>query len=366
MRRWTLVAVAAAVLVALPLVLAGIPASSTTIGPTQLRARILASADQPYSGFVQTDGQLGLPSLPQLSDVTSLLSGSTQARVWYRAPEHNRVDVITGLGERDVYQTPEGDYTWDYGSNLLTEIVGQQDIRLPREGDLIPPDLARRVLTLDQQDPVTGLPSRRIAGIDAAGLRLRPTDPATTVGQVDIWADPATGLPLRVEVTAHGGTKPVLASQFIDLSRGDPGDAVLAPPVNTSGGFTRTDAPDVMSVIGNLGRGILPPKLAGYDRQPGLVGLPGVGRYGTGLSTFVVLPLPRDVGRSAIDSATKAGAAKVTVPNGRAVLIQIPLLTVLIEQAGFGRRTYLVAGLVDHAVVQQAAAELAVRRRTLR
>jgi hypothetical protein len=53
----------------------------------------------------------------------------------------------------------------------------------------------------------------------------------------------------------------------------------------------------------------------------------------------------------------------VTVTRGRAVLIQIPLLTVLIEQVGFGRRTYLVAGLVDHSVLATAATEIANLRR---
>ena len=40
-------------------------------------------------------------------------------------------------------------------------------------------------------------PDRRHA---AAGLRLSPADPDTTVGRVDVWADPPTGLPLHVEV----------------------------------------------------------------------------------------------------------------------------------------------------------------------
>jgi hypothetical protein len=76
------------------------------------------------------------------------------------------------------------------------------------------------------------------------------------------------------------------------------------------------------------------------------------------MSRFVVLPLPRNVGPSAIDSVTKAGGTPVTIQRGRAVLIQIPLLNVLIEQVG-RRRTYLLAGLVDHTVIEQAAAELA-------
>jgi hypothetical protein len=44
---------------------------------------------------------------------------------------------------------------------------------------------------------VTAIAPRHIAGVDAAGLRINPTDPATTIGRVDIWADPETGLALQ-------------------------------------------------------------------------------------------------------------------------------------------------------------------------
>jgi hypothetical protein len=358
MGRWTLVAAAAAVMCAAPSVVASLSVSATQLSTVQLRQRILASAAQAYTGYAQTRGSLGLPSLPALGDVTSLLSGTTNIRVWYGSADANRTDVIDTVGERDVYQTPEGVYTWDYGRDLLTEIVGSEPVRLPRAGDLLPPDLARRVLALDPGDAVTPLPARRIAGIAASGLRLRPADPGTTVGQVDIWADPDNGLPLRVEVTARGGTQPVLISQFVDIGFGAPNPTALAPPVQPDGQTARVAAPDILGAVDGLGRASLPPVLAGYQRQPQLPGLPGVGRYGTGLSTFVVLPLPRNVGSSAIDAVTKAGGTKITVRRGRAVLIQIPLLNVLIEQVGC-RQTYLLAGLVNHAAIEQAATTLA-------
>jgi hypothetical protein len=344
-------------------VIASFPVAGAEPGATQLRQMIVDSAQKPYTGYAQIQAELGLPNLPELTDVTGLLSGITAVRLWYRSPSENRVDVIDTLGERDVYQTPDGLYTWDYGRNLLTEVVGDEPVRLPRAGDLVPPDLARRILNLDTTDPVVSLPPRRLAGVTAAGLRLRPTDPATTVAQVDIWADPVTGLPLRIEVTARGQAKPILASQFVDLSQTDPGDAALSPPIDAAGGVSQIGAPNVLSALGQISRYGLPPQLAGYQRQPPLPDLPTVGLYGTGLSSFVVLPLPRDVGSSAIDTATKAGATKLTVTRGRAVLIQIPLLTVLIEQIGYGRRTYLVAGLVDHSVLAQAATELSNLRR---
>jgi hypothetical protein len=360
-RRWALVAAAAVLACALPTIVATLPSAGAQPDAGRLRGLILDSVNRPYVGYAETQGALGLPSLPDLGNLTGLLSGTTDIRVWYRAPDRSRVDVVDTVGERDVYETPNGEYTWDYGSDLLTRIVGDEPVRLPRAGDLVPPELARRVLTMDAQDPVVSLPPRHVAGIDAVGLRLRPTDPATTVGQVDIWADPATGLPVRVDVTPRGADRPILTSQFLQVSATDPADATLAPPVQGAGGVSTATAPDVLGALGSLGRVPLPARLGGYARQPQLAGLPGVGRYGAGLATFVVLPLPGSVGASAMDTATKAGAAPVAVQRGRAVLIQIPMLAVLIERV-CDRRTYLVAGLVDPAVIEQAAVQLAATR----
>lgn len=357
--RWAVVTVAAAVACAVPSVVASLPVSGGQLSAAQLRQRIEASAGQPYAGYASTQAELGLPDLPAVGDVTKLLSGTTNVRVWYRAPDDNRVDVIDTVGERDVYQTPDGQFTWDYGTGLLTEILGDQPVRLPRAGDLLPPDLARRVLAMDPVDRPLALPPRRVAGVATEGLRLRPADPATTVGQVDIWADPATGLPLRVEVTAKGAGKPLLISQFVTVDTHGPDPSALRPP-DAAGQLATAQAPDIVSAIAGFTRARLPRELAGYRLQPQLPGLPGVGRYGAGLATFVVLPLPRDIGSPAIDTATKAGATDVPVPRGHAVLIGIPLLGVLIEQAGF--RTYLVAGFVDHAVLRQAATQLSLRR----
>lgn len=358
LRRWALVAGAAALLCAAPAVVAALPTAQVTAPPAALRADILASAAVPYQGYAESDGHLGLPALPQLSDVASLLSSPTTTRVWYAAPNRNRVDVVTAVGgERDVYQAPDAEYTWDFGTNLVTKVVGTAPVRLPRAGDLLPPDLARRLLAADGADPLTALPSRRVAGITAVGVRLAPTDPATTVGRVDIWADPATGLPLRVEVTPRGAASPVLVTQFLDLNRAAPAASVLAPPSPTDAGFTVTDVPDVLTALGSVTRRPLPERLAGYPRQPQLRGLPGVGRYGAGLATFVVVPLPGNLGGSALDAMGKAGARTVAVSRGTAEVISIPLLSVLVDRPG-GRRAYLLAGPVDPGVLAGAAAAL--------
>jgi hypothetical protein len=356
-----MVGVAVAVLCALPSVIAAIPATPSALGVNQLRQRIVASTAQPFSGYAQSSAALGLPTLPDLADVTGLLSGTTDMRAWYAAPNSHRVDVITGFGERDYYQTPKAEYVWDYGANLLSELIGTAPIRLPQGEDLLPPELAWRILQVDPTDAVSGLPARRIAGVDAAGLRLRPTDPDTRIGQVDIWADPATGLPLRVEVTQRGATSPVLRTAFLDFTPGPPASATLTPPSGANSGFTVATVPDLLGALGNVSRFTrLPDELAGYPRAPQVPGLPQIARYGSGLTSFVVLALPTDVGASALTSAKQAGGTEVKISFGDAELIQVPLLTVLVENRG--RRSYLIAGLVDSAVVSNAAVDLATFR----
>jgi hypothetical protein len=269
------------------------------------------------------------------------------------------VDEISGVGERDVYAVPGSQLVWDNGQNQFTQILGDQPVRLPRGGDLLPPDLARRVLRDDNK--VSALPARRIAGIDAAGLRLQPSDPDTAIGQVDIWADPASGLPLRVELTARGQHAPDLVTGFVTVSPQRPDDEVITPKPSPDSGFTTTAAPDV---IGALGQVPLPPQLAGRALQTDRVGGGrGIGFYGTGLSAFVVAPLPRDVAGGAVNAMGKGGARTVTLPGGRATLLTIAPLSVLVEQSG--RRSFLVAGVVTPALLTQAAAELSTlpRRR---
>ena len=356
-RRWAMVVLTVAVLCALPSVLAAIPAGTSAIGANELRARIVASTSQPFQGYAQSSAALGLPSLPDLADVTGLLSGTTTTRVWYSAPDRHRVDVITGFGERDYYQTPTATYVWDYGQNLLSELVGTAPIRLPQAEDLLPPDLAWRIFQVDPTDAVSSLPARRVAGIDAAGLRLRPTDPDTRIGQVDIWADPNTGLPLRIEVTQRGASTPVLQSAFSDVSFGTPDASALTPPTGSASGFTIAKVPDLLGALGNVGRfARLPDELAGYPRAPQVPGLPQIARYGTGLTSFVVLALPPNVGDSALTSAKQAGGVAIALQSGQAELIQVPLLTVAVENRGF--RSYLIAGLVDSTVISEAAVDL--------
>jgi hypothetical protein len=363
---------------------AALPASVDPVEPVRLRELIMRSTGQPHHGYAESTGTLGVPDLPNLSQVTAMLSGTTRIRTWYDSPDRWRFDVLSIGSERDVYRTPEGEYIWDYGANLLTQVpAGQlvrllpsagdpppsdsagpvyqlttpEPVRLPRAGDLLPPDLARRVLAAG--DPVSAIEARRVAGVDAAGIRVRPADPDTSVGQVDIWADPASGLPVRVEVTPRGASRPVLVTHFVDLSQSRPAAETLTPTIPPDAGFTVTTAPDIVEALGVTAPVRFPDSLAGKPLQTTVfAGLPGIGLYGTGLSSFVVLPLPRNLGNSATDAARKAGAQELELSGGSGMLLNVPPLTAVVERSNVARRSYLIAGLVVPSLLERVAEEL--------
>ena len=355
-RRWGLVLAVVVVLCSVPIVLSVWPAGVARVDVTALRERVAASAGQPHQGFAQSSGLLPLPPLPNLESVVALASGRTEMRVWYAARDRWRVDVIEGSTERGLYQTPRAQYVWDYGENRLSEIVGDQPIRLPRAADLTPPDLVRRLLDLAVDDSYEPLAGKRVAGVAAAGLRIVPATADTTVDHVDVWADPGTGLPLQAEVTARGGERPVFVTRFLEVELTTPAADVLTPPVERPGiVYTVTAAPDVLSSINRRVPVRLPNELAGAARRDAVDGVAAAGVYGTGLAQFVVAALPGRFGFRAYDQVSTFGR-DVQVPNGEAALIGTGLLTVLMVRAD---RTYLVAGLVDPSVLERVATDLA-------
>src|SRR5215469_13082793 len=82
-RRWGILGVAIACLCALPTVVAALPVHAARIAPADLRAKVLAAADHPYQGYVQSDSTLNVPDLPQLGSLSSLLGGTTTIRTWF-------------------------------------------------------------------------------------------------------------------------------------------------------------------------------------------------------------------------------------------------------------------------------------------
>lgn len=373
-RRWGVVVLLVVLAVATPATVAAWPvAPAVALAPSELRDRIAASADRPWSGYAEASAGLGLPRIGQLADLTPLLAGTTRMRAWYAAPDRSRVDQLAPSGERDRYTTPEGQAVWDYGATLLTLVRRDPVVRLPRPDDLLPPALARRLLAGSAPtDVATSLPPRRIAGVDAAGVRVTVSDPRTTVGALDVWADPATGLPVATEVVTKGtdgalAPGPIVAARFFDLEQGPPDPAALTPRRGPGAGLTRSPTSDLFGVLGRGDPRQLPPRVDGVARERPQRGFGALGQYGTSLAQLVVVPLPSEIAGPLRAGALRAGPAARTPDVGmgaQAVALQTPLLSIALVQIGI--RSYAVSGLVPPDVLDRAASDVAadVRSRT--
>lgn len=337
-----------AALTALPSLVGALPAARSDIPAEQLRARVRASASVGWSGTSESRAGLALPDVRDLGDLPALLSSTTRTRTWWRGPQEWRVDQVGLTGETDVVTGPGTTRTWSSADRRLDVLTGELPVRLPRADDLLAPVLGRR-LAGAQGAVASRLPERRVAGVSAAGLRLVPADPTTsTVSAVDLWADPGTGLPLRVELRAQGQEAPVLTSLVLDLDLRTPSveRTRLEVPADTD---VRTDeAPDIAAQIDRQVPYLLPPVLGGAPRQVvgGLEQARGVGTYGRGLGSFVVVPLPRDVADRLASRITVTGSNRLSTP----------LVTGLL--ASTGRRTYLLLGTVPPPVLDAALRDL--------
>lgn len=365
-RRWIAVGTGIAALCALPSVLGALPVSAAAVAPAVLEARILASPGHPYQGYVTTDGRLDVPQLPQLGAVSSLLSGVTTMRTWYAGPDRWRTDVDSLTGEQDMYQTSSGTVSWDFETGHITEVVGNPTVRLPRPQDLVPAQLGLRLLhTAGPADRVSALPALNVAGIAADGLEIRPGSADSTIGRVDIWADPATGVPLEVAVYARGANQPAITTRFLDVELSSPSasDVTFDPAPGLP--ISVATSSDVTSLLDSRAFIPLPQSLDGLPAAQSLAGYgAAVSGYGSGFNTFAVLYLGDRLGDSAMTAATDGGASTVTFGNGgvgapgTGRLIRTPLLSVLVVRSQRFDQVFLLAGFTSPDVLVKAAGDL--------
>lgn len=359
-RRWAVVIAGVALLCGLPVIASALPVRVPPLTASQLRSRILASADESYAGYAESNATFGLPPVAGLTGLTSLLNGVTKMRVWQATPARWRVDVLSDAGERDTYQVGGyRSYLWNSGSQLLTEVRGQQTYRLPRAADLLPPALALRMLSeAGRQARFSVIAPVRVAGQSAAGLRVTPTDPASTVGRVDIWAKPSSGLPLMVEVFGRGTARPALESLFFQVSPWHPDPRVLTPTRAQGTGFTVTSAGSLAGALSNLALVALPAELAGRIRLPVQAGFETIGAYGGGLTTFVALAVRGSAGHDLISDVVSAGGTPVIIAGGTGAEISAPLINAIVVRPPGWFFTFLLAGTVSTRLLEQAATDL--------
>ena len=355
--RWLVVLLTAAAFVATPLLVSARPAAPSDMSATELAERIQRSADLGWSGLVETRGTLQVPDSDSFATLVQLLGEETRLRVWWRSADDWRVDRIRSTGETGLFRQGGSTIRWVFESETATYSPVSK-IRLPDASDLLPPTFARSLLQGVRESELSRLPAQRIAGIDAPGLRLAPDESATTVGRVDVWADPGSGLPLQVELYGVGEERPVLTTTLRELSPG-------APPA-ASTDFTPAEgvhvnyqpSVDVAAAANAFAPYDLPASLAGLGsrdgQDPGAVGI-----YGRGPTTLIVLPLRGQVAGPLGRQLRDRGSAQFTDVGTLAPVGPVGLLITPLR----GRRSaFLLSGTVTSETLQQAGAELLERQ----
>lgn len=348
-RRWCLVALGVLALVATPHVVGAWPVEDSETSATELLERVQDSDDVAYSGYVESAGGVALPVTSEFTDVADLLGEANRLRVWWRSADDWRVDRLEPAGEVDLFHLGGATTTWDYEAlQAGTSLDGLAF--LPRTEDLLPPELARLVLADALPEELSRLPAVRVAGVAAPGLRLTPSAPQASIEHVDVWVEPASGLPLRVEVWGTDAGSPALATGFEDVSLEEPAPATTAftaPP----GAEVSIGGPEMNSLLVHV------PALF---RAPALAGLPATergvfasaGRYGRGVTQLLVLALDDEVAaplREQLQSTagSRSGALGTRLAAGP--------LRVLLSPCRGEKPSWLLVGTVTDRVLRAAA-----------
>ena len=348
-------ALVAALAVVVPLAPRLLPAQASDVSPSALADTIAQSRSVAWSGDVTTQGTLQIPDVDSFAGVAQLFGERNDVRAWWRGPTSWRVDRVRQTGETGLVREGDRLTSWVFESARAT-VSPYSPVRLPDVSDLLPNQLAQRLLAGARDGELSRIPARRVAGRDAPGLRLTPSGDRTTIGRVDVWADASTGLPLRVEVTAAGADRPILTSRVdrLDLDPPAPDTTTFTPPPDAE---VRTrDAVDLAAGANVFAPFTLPDDVADLSRRGEVGDLGAVGVYGRGPTALVAIPLRRDVVRDVRDQLSASASAEQTDAG---TALTIGPLSVLVSTGERGRGTFLLAGTVTPQTLADAATELA-------
>ncbi len=347
-RRWSVVAAGTLLLVSAPIALHLLPPADSDVSAGRLLAQARAAEGHAWSGFVETDGTLQLPDADRFSDVGALFGEHTRMRAWWLDDDHWRVDQLLLTGETDLVHEGETTLRWDY-EHLEATLSRDPDIRLPRTADLLPPVLAERLLRGIGADDVRRVPARRVAGVSAPGLRLVPSSDLSSIDHADLWLDPGSGVPLRVEVYAAGTSTAAFTSEFREFSSDPPDRASVGfePPAGVDVEFD--DVLDIADAANQYAPVRPPDTVVGLAKAA--VSDRAVGVYGTGMTQVIAIPL-RDREADALRDQL-ANTQGVDQDRHRTVVSVGPLGVVLTGAEGDGG--WLLAGTLTRAALVRAA-----------
>lgn len=313
------------------------------------------SADTPHTGVVDSSGTVQVPDATTFTSIATLFGEPQRIRVFWSDEQTWRLDRVRSTGETDLFRTPTSTTRWVYESGRV-RITLPAPVRLPDTSDVLPDTVARRVLQGAEPEELSALPSARIAGRDAVGVRLTPSTEQSSIERVDVWADVESGIPLRVQVYA-GNARPTLTTAYDHLDLRAPSAATLQfnPPSDAE--VTVEELPDLASESNAFAPYLAPATLAGLPLREDRPDLPtgAVGVYGRGPTVLLFLPLR---GRAAEPLREELGTAGDEAGEG-ATAVDLGPISVLVTPERYRGSGFLLVGTVTTEALEQAASELA-------
>ncbi|MEU5808119.1 MULTISPECIES: LolA family protein [unclassified Streptomyces] len=259
---------------AVPVAVAGVAAATVAMVPAfanagspdlpkvtaqQLIEKVAASDVEQFSGSAKISTDLGLPSFaggllggaggggvtggsadPQ-EKLTQLASGSHTLRVAADGPDHQKITFVDGKDEYSLIHS--GADVWGYDSKA-NEVWHEKDPEAGKTAGKDHKKTAERLGASPQQmaqeilkaaGPTTDVSvgdNAQVAGRDAYQLVLKPKQSGSTIGSVKIAVDAKNGVPLRVQLLAAEGGKPIVDAGFtkVDFAKPAADTFAFTPP----------------------------------------------------------------------------------------------------------------------------------------
>jgi hypothetical protein len=356
-RRWAVVVVVLAALIATPAVLAARPAKAPEVSTASLLRMMKASENSPYQGYAETSGRLSFPTLGQFGDVAGLLSQTTRLRIWAASSKHYRIDVLSTAGEHDYYRDGESGYEWNSGNRFATVITRYPPVTQPSAPMVTPPALARRLLEGVPLSSIQRIGTRRDAGHVTVGLRVPSSDPRSLVDHVDVWVDPDNGQPLAVSIVPRNPASAAFDSRLLNVSYTAPSKARLSfHPEQDPTAIYGAGVDGSFDNVGN--HSPLPNTLAGLPQRS--VARDGTATYGDRYALAVVFPVDPALVYALRDNLDSPSRPPVKGAFGEGSEILTPLVSGITFTAGPRQEHgYLVVSTLTRPALEKVATDLA-------
>ncbi|MET9962071.1 DUF2092 domain-containing protein [Streptomyces sp. NPDC006326] len=242
---------------AVPVAVAGVAAATVAMVPAfansgspdlppvtaqQLIEKVAASDVQQLSGSARITTDLGLPTLasgllggaaggagggggsadPQ-DRIAQLANGTHTVRVAADGPDRQKLTFVDGKDEYSVIHNGADVWGYDSKSNEVWHEKNQDAGKQAGRPAGSPQQLAQEILKAAGPTTDVGVgDTAQVAGRDAYQLVLKPKQSGSTIASVKIAVDAKNGVPLRVQLLATEGGKPIVDAGFTKVDFAKP------------------------------------------------------------------------------------------------------------------------------------------------